>query len=74
MQFLIILRIARNVIAKFILPKFTVAFGRDEPSAALVCMPKAAVDKDYRLILRQNNIRLTRELRYIFAVPKPLAK
>ena len=73
-QLLIVTFIPFYIIHKLVLPKLTVAFRWNKPFAALVRMPEATIDKDNCFILGQNDIGFAREVRYIFAIPKPLAK
>jgi hypothetical protein len=63
--------VAFNISPAFVLPKFFVCGGFDSAETATVHMPETAVNKNYFLMSRQNNIGFPRKFIFMETVPKP---
>jgi hypothetical protein len=66
-----VLFVARYVPAAFFAPEFSPRFWNDAAPPAVVTVPEAAVHEDNGAVLRQNHIRLSRQVFSVQAVSVP---
>lgn len=66
--------IARDIVRDLLFPEFSVVLRPDEIPATFMTVPEAAIDEDYGVIFRQDDVRGARQPSVILAVTESVGE